>query len=199
MDDEQIARKMNSGSAMTTWGIVLLIVTFLGTCAVSMSQSGKGDPMAQGFENGKSPFLALGIGGAITLIAVGQARKSNARRALEERIRLSNTSVELVPDPEVPGGPFRGGHREVEKLDPAFEAADADEKARNRSRGNGYLIAGFLIMGLSVAGMLWGMQSDPGESPRKQMEDVFLSLGLAFFPFGLGLFFAIKGALLRSK
>jgi hypothetical protein len=197
-ENDDFVRRTSSGSAMTTWGIVVLVMSFLGTCVAGMSSAGQGDSAARGFELGQSPILILAIGAGIALIAVGQARKSNARRAMEERIRESNTTVELVPDPDVPGGPFRGGHKEVEKLDPDFAAAEAAEQARTRSRGNGYLIAGGVVLGLTTLLMLRAFFSDEG-SPREQAERILVALGLGVFPFGLGLFLTIKGLLLRSK
>jgi hypothetical protein len=198
MNDEEFVARTRSGSAMTTWGIVVLVMAFLGTCVAGMSSAGQGDSAQRGFELGQSPFLAIAIGAGIALIAVGQARKSNARRAMEQRVREANTTVELVPDPDVPGGPFRGGHKEIEKLDPGFAEVEAAEQARNRSRGNGYLIAGGIVLGLTVLLMLRAFFSDEG-SPREQMERILVSLGLGVFPFGLGLFLTIKGFLLRSK
>ena len=86
-ENDDFVRRTSSGSAMTTWGIVILVMSFLGTCVAGMSSAGTGDSAQRGFELGQSPLLAIAIGAGIALIAVGQARKSNARRAMEHGMR----------------------------------------------------------------------------------------------------------------
>jgi hypothetical protein len=201
-DDElqKILARMQSGSTMTTAGVVVLVLSFLGTCVAAAGAAGdpNANPGAKGVEIGQSPWLMGALVLGIALIAVGQARKSNARRAMEERHRLDHTSIEVVPDPAVPGGPFRGGMKEVEVLDPDVAAAEQAQKERDRRRGNGYLIAGGMVMAATVIVMLLGATGGNSHDPHAA-EKVFMAMGLALFPFGLGLYFAIKGMLLRSK
>jgi hypothetical protein len=199
-EDDKIAAGLRTGSAMTTWGILILVGAFLGTCvfaAASVGNNPYGNSAARGVELGQSPWLMLALVAGIALIAVGQAKKANARRASEELFKLRNTEVKVVPDAEAPGGPFRGGMKEVEVLDPTIQAIEKAQREADRRRGNGFLITGGAIMGATVVVLL--LMSTGGEPTSRHIENVLAGIGLAFFPFGFGLFFAIKGLLLRSK
>lgn len=199
-EDDQIAARLRSGSAMTTWGILILVGGFLGTCvfaAASVGNDPYGNPTARGVELGQSPWLMIALVAGITLIAVGQARKSNARRAADDLYKLRNTKIEVVPDAEAPGGPFRGGMKEVEVLDPTVKAIEDAQREADRRRGNGFLVTGGAIMGCTVLVLL--LVASGGGSGPSHIENVLAGIGLAFFPFGLGLFFAIKGLLLKSR
>src|SRR5262245_43101053 len=196
--DEDLDRRFRAGATLTNWGIFILVAGFIGTCSYAAATADRRNPEGRGYEMGQSPFLGIPLIVGVTLIAVGQARKSNARRASEERLREANTTIEVVPDPEVPGGPFRGGMKEVPVVDPSFAATEEAVRQQEHRRGNGYLIAGLLVMIATIVVMMMAIHSDHG-SPQKQAENLLMSLGLAFFPFGIGLWLAIKGMLLRSR
>ena len=186
---------------MTTIGIVVLVMAFFGTCAVAASRTTSdpyGNPTAQGYQLGQSPFLMIALVAGVALIAVGQARKSNARREAEELWKLRNTTVKVVPDADSPGGPFRGAMKEVEVLDPTVAEIERSQREADRRRGATFLLTGGLIMGGTIVLMLVLTMSHSGSGPRAA-EDTLAAIGLSIFPFGLGLFFGIKGLLLRSK
>jgi hypothetical protein len=102
-----------------------------------------------------------------------------------------------VFDPAVDEGPFRGATKHVEVLNPEFEAATQAEKDRDYQRGTRYLWIGFAVLATTVAGVLWATSG--GQTMRERVDAVLMSLGLGVFPFALGLFFAIKGTLLRNQ
>jgi hypothetical protein len=150
----------------------------------------------KGLELGQSPLLLLAIAAGITLIAVGQARKSNARREIDEQWKLQNTTTQVVPDAEAPGGPFRGAMKEVEVLDPTFAAIEEQQRAANRRKGNTFLaIGGLMMAGTILVIMYIGFGND---SPSRAIDNVLISVGLGFFPFVTGLIFAIVGLVKRS-
>src|SRR5262245_10184545 len=182
---------------MVTWGILLMVISFVVTCSVGASRAGR-NPYGAGFEAGQQPLFLLAFGAGIALIAVGAAKKSNASREQRERDRQASMTTELVPSDKVPGGPFRGALDEVKVPDPAFEAHEAAEREERRQRGNTYLTIGGVILGLTLIISVW-LMTDKHGSEQQRAERVLITLGLSVFPFGLGLWLAIKGALLRSK
>ena len=199
MYDPDIEERLNTGSQLTTAGIVVLVLAFLGTCGAVVSSAGEPNSAAQGVEIGQSPWLLISLAVGITLIVLGQVRKSNARREAEERYLEANTRVDVVLDDASPEGPFRGDMKEVEVLDPIVAAAAEAERERDHKRGTGYLTAGGVVLVVTIAGMLMVSMGDSGGSPHRKVENVLVAFGLAMFPFGLGLYLGIKGLLLRSK
>ena len=203
-EDAQIAARLRSGSAMTMWGIIILVASLFGTCIVGAATTshdpygGMDNASQRGYELGQNPILLLAIAAGVALIAVGQAKKSNARRAAEDLWKLRNTQIKVVPDAEAPGGPFRGGMKEVAVLDPTIEAIEKGQREIDHRRGNTFLIIGGVIMLATVGLMLLVATSGSGSASR-DINGVFTAIGLAFFPFALGMFFAIRGLLLRSK
>jgi hypothetical protein len=195
--DPDLEAKRRTGGAMVTWGILLMVVSFVVTCSVGASRAGR-DPYGAGFEAGQQPLFLLGFAAGVALIAVGAAKKANANREQRERIRQASMTTELVPSDKVPGGPFRGALEEVKVPDPVFEAHEAAEREERRQRGNKYLTIGGIIIGLTVIGMVYFMTDKHG-SEHQRAERALAALGLSVFPFGIGLWVMIKGALLRSK
>jgi len=182
---------------MVTWGILLMVASFVVTCSVGAARAGR-NPYGAGFEAGQQPLFLLAFAAGVALIAVGAAKKSNATREQRERERQASMTTELVPTDKVPGGPFRGALEEVKVPDPVFEAHEAAEREERRQRGTNYLTIGGVIIGLTVIGMVYFM-SDKHGSEQQRVERVLVTLGLSLFPFGIGLWLMIKGALLRSK
>jgi hypothetical protein len=200
MYDHELEEKLRSGGQLVTAGVVVLILCCLGTCVAAMDGAASSDPATAGFETGQSPFLALGLAVGILLIVVGQVRKTNARNAANARYLEQHTSVEVVLDENSPDGPFRGDMKEIEVLDPAVAAAEETQRAHDRRRGNRSLAIGGTIMALTVLGLVWAFPgADDHGSVRRMMERFLGLLGFSLIPFGIGLYFAIRGALLRSK
>jgi hypothetical protein len=197
MFDHDLEQKHQSGGRLTSAGIFVLIASFLGTCVAAASKAGKGDPTASGIELGQSPLLAIGLALGVALIAVGQARKANARNEAARRLREANTTTKTVLDPAVAEGPFRGATKHVPVVNPDFQAMENAERDADHRRGTTYLIIGGVVIVMTVIGVIYGMSG--GGSSRQRVEAILTSLGLGVFPLGLGLFFAIKGALLRTK
>jgi hypothetical protein len=46
--DLDLEQKRKTGDRLTSAGIIVLVVSFFGTCAVAVSKAGEGDPMARG-------------------------------------------------------------------------------------------------------------------------------------------------------
>jgi hypothetical protein len=197
MFDQDLEQKHQSGSRLTSAGIFVLVASFLGTCVAAASKAGKGDPTASGVELGQSPFLLIGLAAGIALIAVGQARKSNARNEAARRLRDANTETKSVQDLAAGDGPFRPAIKHVEVVNPDFQAFENAQREADQRRGSTYLIIGGCIIAVTIIGVIWGMSS--GGSAKARIDNILMSFGLGVFPFGFGLFFAIKGLLLRSK
>jgi len=198
MNDYESDDRFRSGGQLVGLGVFVLVLSIIGTCGAVVAKSGSDNSAAAGFEIGQSPWLAIGLTIAIALIVLGQVRKSNARRAAKDRYLRENTEIKQVLDEEAPGGPFRADMKEVAELDPMVAAAEESEAAYKRRRGNMYLAWGGGIMTVTIVVMLYAMSPNDGESSRRAVERVMTSLGLAFFPFGFGLFLAIKGLILRN-
>lgn len=192
--DLDLEQKLQSGGRLTSAGVFVLVASFLGTCVVGM---GSRDPMASGMEVGESPLLAIGLALGVALIAIGQARKANARNEASRRLRDENTTLKTVLDPDVDEGPFRGATKHVPVVSPEFQAYEQAATELDRARGTRFLWLGFALIAASVLLVFMGMRS--GDSTRERLDALFTSLGLGVFPFGFGLFFAIKGALLRNR
>jgi hypothetical protein len=185
---------------MVTWGILLMVASFLVTCTVGMSRAGHGtDPTLTGFEAGQSPLFLLGFGAGVALIAIGAAKKANATREQRERHRQAAMTTELVPSDKVPGGPFRGALEEVHKPSPAFEAMEASEHEDRKRRGTVYLTIGGVILGVTTIGFVLLMGGDKHMSTRARFDHLMLTFGGALIPFGIGLWLTIKGGIMRSK
>jgi hypothetical protein len=198
MFDQDLEQRLQSGGRLTSAGIFVLVASFFGTCVAAMGKaSGKGDVTASGFELGQSPWLALGLAAGVALIAFGQARKANARNEAARRLRDANTTNKTVLDPTVAEGPFRGATKHVPVVDPSFQAYEQAERDADHRRGSTYLFIGASIILVTVAGVIWGMSS--GGSTKQKIDSILMSFGLGVIPFGFGLFFTIKGALLRNK
>lgn len=193
----RIAARMRMGGTLTALGIVVLVGALFGTCVVAAGNT-HGDPTMNGMQIGQSPWLLLSLAAAIALIATGQAKKSNARRDQEELYKLQNTTIAIVPDSAVQDGPFRGAMKEVPVLDPYVAEIEASRKEADRRRGTVFMSVGFGIMGITVLGLL-AVLSGGEHGTQRAVENFLTAFGLAVFPFGGGLFFAIKGLLLRSK
>ena len=193
-EEAQIAAKLRSGSVLTQWGVFILVVSVLGTCVAGALQAGHtaGQPLQA------SSLIAVGLSVAIALIAVGQARRSNAKRAADDLFKARHTTIKVVPDASIADGPFRGAMKEVAELDPSIAAAERAEIEDAHRRGARSLWIGGMIMVVTLAVIMKVMvgSADQGMSGFR---DGLVALGLGAFPFGLGLFFAIRGALLRSK
>lgn len=199
MYDPEIESRIRAGGWLTTCGILLAVVAFFGTCVAAASNAGKPDQTQRSFETGQSPWLLLSLGGAIALITIGQVKKSNAKRDGEVRFREQHfMKTEKVVDTEVPGGPFRGALKDVKTLDPSIVAADEAERLEEHRKGTTNLIIGGVILALTIIGIVWSMTKDSG-SMKENVDRVLIAIGLGFFPFGLGLFFAIRGLVQRSK
>jgi hypothetical protein len=194
MEDRDIAARLQSGGTMTGIGIFVLVASFFGTCVAAAAEP---DNPARGLEIGESPWLLIGLTVGIALIAVGQARKANARRDAEAQLRDLHTSHVVVPDPDVAGGPFRGAVKQVPVVDPQFVAIEEAARERDHQRGVRYLWIGGIIMAVTIVGVVLGMGG--GDYAYERMRKAMTAVGLGVFPFGLGMFFAIKGAVLRSK
>jgi hypothetical protein len=184
---------------MVTWGILLMVASFLVTCTVGASRAGHTNGYNAGFEAGQSPAFLLAFAAGVALVAVGAAKKANANRDWRERQRQASMTTELVPSDKVPGGPFRGALEEVKKPDPIFEAMEASELEQRRQRGTGYLTVGVVILGLTVIGAVVLMMGNSHGSPRERVERILMTFGGAIFPFGIGLWLTIKGGLMRAK
>ena len=198
MFDQDLEQRLQSGGRLTTAGIFVFVATFLGTCVAAASKAGgKGDATANGMELGQSPWLLLGLAAGVALIAVGQARTANARNEAKRREREANTTSKTVLDPAVAEGPFRGATKHVPVVDPSFQAYEQAEREADHARGTTYLAIGGSIIVLTIVGVIWGMSG--GSSTKQKIDSILISFGLGVFPFGLGLFFTIKGALLRNK
>jgi len=192
--------KRRSGGALVTWGILLMVASFLVTCTVGMARTTHGkDPTLSGFEAGQSPLFLLGFGAGIALIAVGAAKKSNATREQRERHRQAAMTTELVPSDKVPGGPFRGALEEVHKPSPAFEAMEASEHQARKQRGTVYLTIGGVLLGVTMIGFVLAMGGDKTMSTHARFEHLMMTFGVSLIPFGIGLWLTIKGGIMRSK
>jgi hypothetical protein len=197
MFDQDLEHRLQSGGRLTSVGIFVLVASFLGTCVAAVGKAGKGDAVAGGIELGQSPWLMIGLAAGIALIAFGQARKANARNEAARRLRDANTTTKTVLDPAVEEGPFRGATKHVPVVNPDFQAYEEAERDAHHRRGSTYLMIGGGVIALTIVGVIWGMSG--GGSSRQRIEAILTSIGLGVFPFGLGLFFMIKGALLRTK
>lgn len=195
MYDRDIESRIRSGGWMVTLGILLIVGAFFGTC---MQAAGKQRGDAFGDDDNEHPALMLAGAVAIALIAVGQVRKSNARREGDERFTRENfTTVKAVPDPEAGDGPFRPGMKEVEVVDPIVAQMEADEKAANHRKGTNNLIIGTILMGCTGVAIAFAFLAK-APTVEDQFERILIAVGLGVFPFGFGLFFAIRGVLQRN-
>lgn len=195
MHEHELYERMTSGSRLTTVGIVVLVGAFLGTCTVAASKAGS-NPNA-GMEIGQSPWLLLALAAGVALIAVGQTKKINARNALAERNRAAHTTLHVEQDPSA-GTPFRPGVKETPVLDPTIAAIEQAERAYDHRRGGQLLAIGGVIIVVTLLGML-ALIVGGSDRGAASVERSLSIMGLSVFPFGFGLFFAIKGLLLRSK
>jgi hypothetical protein len=190
--------KRRSGGAMVTWGIVVLIGSLFVTCGVSATRANRADPYGDGF-NGAAAPMAIGMVIGVALIGVGSAKKSNANREWQDRMRQAATTTELVPTDKVPGGPFRGALEEVRKVDPVFQAMEDREREDRRRRGGTYLLIGGLLLGFTALGLVYLITSGSHASIQARFERLLLGFGACLLPFGIGLWLTIKGGIMRSK
>ncbi len=206
MYDPDIAAKIRSGGWMVTAGILLIVAGIFGACmGVASNRSSRYDSYdsyddrgaSDSFEAGQNPFMLLALAGGIALITVGQVKKSNARREGEDRFRAENFTVtKVVPDPDVGGGPFRGALKEVQELDPVIAAVEAAQRVRDHAKGTSNLILGLVLTIGTIVAVMWSITSAP---PHDLLSRFTTAFGLGVFPFGFGLFFSIRGLILRSK
>ncbi len=195
MYDRDIESRIRTGGWMVTLGILLIVGAVFGTC---MQAAGTQRGAAFGGEDNEHPGLMLAGAVAIALIAVGQVRKSNARREGDERFTRENfTTVKAVPDPDAGDGPFRPGIKEVEVVDPIVAQMAADEKAANHRKGTTNLIIGMILMACTAAAIAFAFLST-APTVQEQFDRILMAVGLGVFPFGFGLFFAIRGMLQRN-
>lgn len=199
-NDKDIEASLRTGERMVFAGIVVLIVAFIGTCGavISGASTDPANATAQGVQIGQSPWLLIALTIGIVLIAIGQVRKTNARREAKERYLGRHTSLEVEPV-ETQGTPFRPGVKQVEVLDPIIAAAEQEDLERSHQRGSRLLAIGGCVIAVTLVGMLWAIVGNEGVSARQNLERGMTVFGLAVFPFCLGMYFAIKGLLLRSK
>ena len=200
-NDKDIEASLRTGERMVFAGIAVLVAAFIGTCGavISGASSGTAHATVQGLQIGQSPWLLSAMTIGIALIAFGQVRKSNARRDAKERYLGRHTSLEVEPNDESQGAPYRPGAKQVEVLDPIIAAAEQEDRERSHQRGGRLLGIGCSVIAITVMGMLWVIVGNEGGSARQNLERGMTAFGLAVFPFCLGMYFAIKGLLLRSK
>lgn len=182
---------------MVGWGIAVLAATFIGTCMVAAGSVDEADAARRGTELGQSPWLGIGLTLGVALITLGLVRKSNARRAADDRFREQHTTVEVVLDEKAVDGPFRGNMKEVEVLDPVIAAHEEEQRALDHRRGTVRLCIGGAIMMLTIV-CVFTLGRGDAHGPRA-VERMLSAVGMAMIPFGVGMYFAIRGLLLRSK
>ncbi len=184
---------------MVSMGIFLMVAAFIVAVARGMSGGNYGDAALSGMKAGQSAWFLLPFFGGIVVMVLGFVRKANATRDQQTRFEHDTMTTKVVPVEDAPGGgAFRGAFVEVDVPDPILAAAERDERVRLRARGTTYLIIGGSILALTILYMVSSMMGH-SSSPRAQVEHILTAFGLGVFPFGLGLFFTIKGGLLRTK
>jgi hypothetical protein len=189
-DPESLLR---TGALMVRLGAVLLIATFMGGIfAGAATTASQTESMAQGMALSENPLFVLGFFGGLALLVVGLVKKSNARRELRDRMAAAvGRSYRPVAADFARSG-----------LQPAIDLGGADQAERQRLRGRAsvYLAIGGTLVLATILGMLRMIHGgDADATSREKVETIIMSLGVAFFPFGLGLFFLIKGAIMKSN
>jgi len=196
--DPDLEARHRTGRSMVALGIVSMVLSFVATVARGATGGAYGNSNLRAMEAAQSPWFLLPFFGGITLLVLGLVKKSNALREAQTRLEHDTMTTKLVPVADAPGGPFRGALLEVDVPDPILVEAEAAERLRHRARGGAYLIVGISILALTVLYMMSTM-TGAGGSGRERVDHILTAFGLGVFPFGLGLFFTIKGGLLRSK
>jgi hypothetical protein len=187
--------RLGSASVMVHAGWILMVAAFVVAVAAAMPKNvgDHGRAFTNGLQMGQSPLFMLGFFGGLTLLVVGLVKKSTARREIA-RIMDTTAGVMAAATRVPPGAPL--GQPSLEP--PVVDDADRVRRQQLRSRGAWYLGIGGAIVLASIIGMVMGF-SGGGASVARNAQRIMTSLGIAFFPFVLGMIFVIKGALMRSN